>query len=104
VATVAIVTAAVVVLAGGGDAFWLCLPPVLLVSALARTRAKSLISAAAVTAAAALPLTGWLRVGTLPDPALTLLVVAASVTVLVAVRERLERQHAALRSVAEGDR
>jgi hypothetical protein len=92
VATVAIVTAAVVVLAGGGNAFWLCLPPVLLVSGLARTRATSFVSGAVVTAAAALPLTGWLRIGALPDPALALLVVAASVTVLIAVRERADRR------------
>lgn len=103
VATIAILTAAVVVLAGGGEAFWLCLPAVLLVSALARTRTQSFINAAAVTAAAALPLTGWLHVEALRDPALSLLVVAASATVLVAVRERLEREHAALRGVAERD-
>ena len=103
-ATVAILTAAVVVLAGGGNAFWLCLPPVLLVSALARTPATSFVSGAVVTAAAALPLTGWLRVGAVPDPALSLLVVAASVTVVVVARERLEREHAAPRGVAQSDR
>jgi diguanylate cyclase (GGDEF)-like protein len=103
VATTALVTAGIVVLAGGGDAFWLCLPAVLLVSALSRGRAEAFISAAVVTAAAALPLAGWLSVDPLPSPLLTLVVVAASVGVVVAVRERQQREHEALRSVALRD-
>jgi diguanylate cyclase (GGDEF)-like protein len=103
VVTIALLTAGVVVLAGGGDAFWLCLPPVLLVSALSRSRAGALVSAATVTAAAALPLAGWLSVTTLPSPLLTLLVLAASVAVLQAVRERQEREREALRNVALSD-
>jgi diguanylate cyclase (GGDEF)-like protein len=103
VATIALVTAGVVVLAGGGDAFWLCLPAVLLVVALSHGRAEALISAAAVAATAALPLAGWLGVEPLPSPLLTLLVVAASVAVLVAVRERQERERETLRNVALSD-
>lgn len=103
VASIALLTAGVVVLAGGGDAFWLCLPAVLGVSALSRSRAGALISAATVTAAAALPLTGWLNVTRLPSPLLTLLVVAASVAVLQAVRERQQREREALRNVALSD-
>lgn len=102
-ATIALVTAGIVVLAGGGQAFWLCLPAVLLVSALARSRSEALVGAAIVTAASVLPLAGWLNVAKLPSPALSLLVVAASVAVLVAVRERQAREHSALRSVAESD-
>jgi diguanylate cyclase (GGDEF)-like protein len=103
VATIALVTAGVIVLAGGGEAFWLCLPPVLFVSALSPTRVHALISAGVVTAAAVVPLTGWLHVGRLPSPVLSLLVVAASVTVLIAVRERQDREREALRNVALTD-
>jgi diguanylate cyclase (GGDEF)-like protein len=103
VATVALLTAGTVVLAGGGEAFWLSLPAALLVTALARSRVGALVGAAAVTAAAGLPLAGWLRVRALPSPGLALLVVAASVLVLVAARERLERERESLRSVAESD-
>jgi diguanylate cyclase (GGDEF)-like protein len=103
VLTIALLTAGLVVLAGGGDAFWLCLPAVLLVSAMSRSRAGALISAATVTAATALPLAGWLNVASLPSPLLTLLVVAASVAVLQAVRERQEREREALRNVALSD-
>jgi diguanylate cyclase (GGDEF)-like protein len=103
VATIALVTAGVVVLAGGGNAFWLCLPMALLVSAMSRTRLEALVSATVVTAASALPLAGWLHVGRLPSPLLTLLVSAASVLVLLAVRERQEREREALRDVALSD-
>jgi len=103
VATLALLTAGVVVLAGGGEAFWLCLPVVLLASAFSRTRTGALLSAAVVTGASALPLTGWLDVKRLPSPALTLLVLGASVAVLVAVRERQERERARLRNVALSD-
>jgi diguanylate cyclase (GGDEF)-like protein len=100
---ISIITAVVVALAGGGEAFWLSLPAALLAASLARTRGETLLSAAAVVAAAALPLTGWLNVGSVPSPLLTILILAASVAVLVAVRERLEREHDALRNVALSD-
>jgi diguanylate cyclase (GGDEF)-like protein len=103
VATIALLTAGVVVLAGGGNAFWLCLPAVLLVSAISERRLEAFISAAVVAAAAAIPLTGWLGVGALPSPPLTLVVLAASVAVVVAARERRQREHEALRSVAFSD-
>lgn len=90
-------------LGGGGQAFWLCVPVALVVTALSRSRLDALTSAAAVTAAAAVPLTGWLAVKPLPSPLLTLLVVAASVAVLVAVRERQQREREALRTVALSD-
>ena len=103
VVTIALITSGVVVLAGGGNAFWLCLPAVLLVVAMSRSRAEAFISAAVVTAAAAVPLAGWLSVRPLPSPPLTLLVVAASVAVVVALRERQRREHEALRNVALSD-
>jgi diguanylate cyclase (GGDEF)-like protein len=91
------------VLAGGGQAFWLCLPVALVVTALSRSRLEALASAAAVTTAAAVPLTGWLAVKRLPSPLLTLLVLATSVAVLVAVRERQRRERETLRTVALSD-
>jgi diguanylate cyclase (GGDEF)-like protein len=103
VTVISIAMGAVVALAGGGEAFWLSLPAALLASALARTRREALLSAAAVVAAAAVPLTGWLNVQPVPSPLLTMLTIAASVAVLVAVRERLEREHDALRNVALSD-
>lgn len=102
-ATIALLTAGVVVLAGGGNAFWLCLPAVLLVSASSKRRMEAFISAGVVTTAAALPLVGWLSVTPLPSPPLTLLVLAASVAVVVALRERQQREHEALRNVALSD-
>jgi diguanylate cyclase (GGDEF)-like protein len=62
-----------------------------------------LIGSAAVAAASALPLTGWLHVGRLPSPLLTILVVASSIAVLMAMRERQQRERDALRSVALTD-
>lgn len=103
VATLALAAGGVVVLAGGGQAFWLCVPVALLVAALSRSRLEALISAAAVVAASALPLTGWLAVKPLPSPLLSLLVVAASVAVVVAVRERQQRERETLRTVALSD-
>ncbi len=103
VATAALFTAGAVVLAGGGEAFWLSLPAALLVASQGSSRAEALLSAAAVTAAAALPLAGWLRLTALPSPVLSLLVVVACVLVLVAVRERFERERERLRSVALSD-
>lgn len=103
VGTLALATAGVVVLAGGGQAFWLCVPVALLVTAVSRSRSEALMSAAAVTAAAALPLAGWLAVKRLPSPPLSLLVVAASVAVLVAMRERQQRESDTLRNVALSD-
>ena len=49
------VTAAAVALAKGGDAFWLCIPSALLVSAWSRTLKGVAIGSASTIAAAALP-------------------------------------------------
>ena len=100
---IALITAIVVGVAGGGQAFWLCLPAALLASSTARTRTDAILRASAVVVAAGLPLTGWLDTNPVPSPVLTLLVVAASVAVSIAVRERIERERDALRSVALTD-
>jgi diguanylate cyclase (GGDEF)-like protein len=100
---IALTTAVVIAAAGGGQAFWLCLPAALLASSRARTRTDAILSASAVVIAAALPLTGWLHTEPVPSPVLTLLIIAASVAVSVAVRERLERERDALRNVALSD-
>jgi diguanylate cyclase (GGDEF)-like protein len=100
---IAILTAGVVATAGGGEAFWLCLPAALLACSTSRTRTDATVSAAAVVGAAAIPLTGWLHTAPIPSPVLTLLVLAASVAISIAVRERLERERDALRNVALSD-
>jgi diguanylate cyclase (GGDEF)-like protein len=103
VAAIAVASAIAVALAGGGDAFWLCLPAVLLACALTRTRTEAFIAAAIVVGAAAAPLSGWLDAAAVPSPLLTCLVIAASACVLVALRERLENERDALRSAATSD-
>lgn len=103
VVLIALTIAGAVVLAGGGDAFWLCLPAALLVASLSRTRAGAALSTTAVIAAAAVARVVWPHVRPVSSPLLGLLVLSASVTLLVAVRERLERERDALRDVALSD-
>jgi diguanylate cyclase (GGDEF)-like protein len=94
-----VATPGVVILAGGGEAFWLCLPVVLLTAASSRTRfGAALCAAAFVSLTAAAAVVSQVRPPrSLP---LALFIPAASVTVLVAVRERLERERDALRRFA----
>jgi diguanylate cyclase (GGDEF)-like protein len=87
VALIAVATTAVVVLAGGGDAFWLCLPGALLAAAWSRTRAGMVASAATVVACAAVP--AFASAGPHPRVLLAVVVPAACVGVLGVVRERL---------------
>jgi diguanylate cyclase (GGDEF)-like protein len=101
VGVIAVLTAGVVVLAGGGDAFWLCVPAALLASAASATRLGAALSTAVVIAAAATPAEALMR--PLPSAPLALLVPIASVAVLVAIREGFERERAALRDLALGD-
>lgn len=103
VAVIALITAAIVAAAGGGEAFWLCLPAALLACSLATRRAEAVLSAAVVVGLAAVPLAGWLHTSPVPSPALTLLSLGASVAISIAVRERLERERDALRNVALSD-
>jgi diguanylate cyclase (GGDEF)-like protein len=94
---IALITAAAVFLGGGGEAFWLCLPAVLLASARARSRAGAALAAATVLAAALASSLPWLHLHRLPSPLLVLIVPLASAAVIVAVRERLGRERDALR-------
>lgn len=103
VGLLAVLSAIVVGLAGGGEAFWLCLPGALLACSGARTRAGSILSAATVVGVSALPLAGWLPTTPIQSPVVTLLVLAASVAISIAVRERLEGERDALRNVALSD-
>jgi diguanylate cyclase (GGDEF)-like protein len=103
IAAIALVTAFAIAVGDGGDSFWLCLPATLLVGALSPTRTEAIAGATAVVAAGLVPLAGWLNAQPVPSPVLTFLILAASLTVLIAVRERLEREHAALRNVALSD-
>ena len=103
VALIAVATAAIVAGAGGGEAFWLCLPAALLASSLSSRRSEAVLSAAAVVGFAAIPLAGWLHTAAVHSPVLTFLSLAASVAISIAVRERLERERDALRNVALSD-
>jgi diguanylate cyclase (GGDEF)-like protein len=101
VALLAALTAGSVALLGG-QAYWLCVPAALLLSAESRTRAgvaliTVVLVAAGEGAGAASAAHG------LPPLALALLVPAASVAVLLALRERLEAQREALRRSALTD-
>lgn len=95
-------TAAAVALAKGGDAFWICIPSALLVSAWSRTLKGVAIGSAATVAAAALPVIA-LDAAQGPSPALVILIPAASVAILLVVRERVERERNALRQTALTD-
>jgi diguanylate cyclase (GGDEF)-like protein len=97
---VAAVVGGAVLIAGGGNGFWLCLPGVLLVSAWSQSRAVALLSAAVVVAvAAAVAVSSSTR----PSWLLVVLVPAASVAVLLTMRERMERERDALRADALTD-
>jgi diguanylate cyclase (GGDEF)-like protein len=67
------------------------------------TRFGAALGAATVVALAAAPALVWMRLGPLPSLPLALVIPAASVAVLVAVRERLERERDVLRSFALND-
>lgn len=103
VAAIALITAAVVFLAGGGNAFWLCLPAVLIAGASTRSRSGAALSTATVLAAAVVPSVAWMRLHHLPSPLLALLVPFASAAVVVAVREHLGRERDAMRDFALSD-
>jgi diguanylate cyclase (GGDEF)-like protein len=100
---IAAATAAVVALAGGGQAYWAAVPAALLAAGTARGRLSGGLSAVVVGGAAI----GAERAAThgtpAPSIAVLVLVPAASVAVLLAVRERLERERDALRAAALSD-
>ena len=96
------ITAGAVVLAGGGTAFWLCVPAALLAAARSRSRRGAGLATALMVAAAAGP-SLFLHGHPHPPAALALAVPAACVAILVAVRERLERECETLRRSALTD-
>ena len=100
---IALVTAGVVGLAGGGDAFWVCVPGVLMACASSRTRVGAALGTAVVIVSAAAPTVVWTGARPLHSPFLSLLVPAASAVVLTAVRERLLNDREALRDFALSD-
>ena len=99
-------TAGLVALAGGGDAFWAAVPASLLAAGSARGRLVGALSGA-VVAGAAIATEQAARPATpgtsSPSVALLVLVPAASLAILLAVRERLERERDALRASALSD-
>jgi diguanylate cyclase (GGDEF)-like protein len=103
-AAAALATAGVVALAGGGEAFWLCLPVALALSAYADTRRASVLGAAVTVAGGFAPVVASSgRIAAPPSIAVALLVPTASVALLVAVRERLVGERDAFRLSASTD-
>jgi diguanylate cyclase (GGDEF)-like protein len=98
---IAAITAGAVVLAGGGDAFWLCVPAALLAAARSATRATAALSTAGVVGAAAVP--ALIEHRSLPPAALAASIPLLSAAILVGTRERLERERDALRRTALTD-
>lgn len=94
---IALTTAGVVALAGGGDAFWLGVPGALLACMTARTRQTALLGSFLVIACAAAPSLIDTSLSPLPPAWLALLVPAASVAVALTSRARLERERDILR-------
>jgi diguanylate cyclase (GGDEF)-like protein len=103
VAAIAALTGVAVFIGGGGSAFWLCIPAVLLACAATRTRLGAALAAAVVLGAAVLPSVAWMRLHPLSSPVLVLLVPSASAAILVALRERLGRERDAMRDFALSD-
>jgi diguanylate cyclase (GGDEF)-like protein len=102
-AMIAAVAAVTVAVAGGGEAFWLCLPAVVLSVAAAPTRLGAAVGTAAVVVASGIPAAVWDPAPPLPSPLLAVIVPAASAIALIAWRERLERERDTLRDFALSD-
>ncbi|MBV8219310.1 MAG: GGDEF domain-containing protein [Solirubrobacterales bacterium] len=101
VLAIAIAAAATTALAGGGDAFWVCVPAALMAAATSRGRRGGAIGAGVVVATTA----GAALVGPrpLPSPALIVVIPAASVAIALNIRMRLEHERDALRASAFSD-
>jgi diguanylate cyclase (GGDEF)-like protein len=97
------VTAAAVAIAGGGDAFWACVPAALLAAGGTRGRVAGAVVASLVVAAAIAAELAASPDANQPPTGLLVLVPAASVVILLAVRERLERERDGLRASALSD-
>jgi diguanylate cyclase (GGDEF)-like protein len=96
-------TGATVAIAGGGDAFWACVPAALLAAGGARGRVASAICASLVAGAALAAELITTPARGQPSTVLLVLVPAASVAILLAVRDRLERERDTLRASALTD-
>ena len=103
VVAIALITVAAVFVGGGGNAFWVCLPAVLLACAATRTRTGGALATVTVLVAAVTPSVAWMRLHALPSPVLALLVPLSSAAILMAVRERLGRERDAMRDFALSD-
>ena len=103
VLAIAVATAALVAIFGGGQAVWLCVPGALLAGATCRSIRGGSIGAGLVVAAAAGAALARAGLHPLPSTALIVLVPAASVAVLLSVRNRLEEERDALRASALSD-
>jgi diguanylate cyclase (GGDEF)-like protein len=100
---VCLIAALAVAAAGGGDAFWLCVPLALLVSGPAADWREGGLGAALVTLAATLPALASPGFGPQPSPLLIFAVIGGSVAVQAAMRRRLEGERAAMRRWALTD-
>jgi diguanylate cyclase (GGDEF)-like protein len=98
-----LVGASAVAAAGGGDAFWLCVPLALLVAGVARTARAGAAGSALVVLAACVPALASKGLGPLPSPLLVAAVLGGSVAVMAAVRRRLEGERSAMRRWALTD-
>jgi len=105
VGTVAIAgaTAALVAIARGGQAAWLCVPAALLAAGATRTRLTGVTAACTVIAGALAALLAGASTHGRPSTVLLVVVTALSVAVLLAMRERLERERDVLRASALTD-
>ena len=103
VVAIAAVCFAVVGAAGGGGAYFLCVPAALVAIARCRTRAGGLISTALMMAGAGAGTVEWTADGQGPAVWAALLVPLASAAVFALTLDRARREQAALRDVALTD-
>ena len=96
-------TALLVTAAGGGQAFWLCVPAALLLGASARRGRGAAAGAALAFAAGAAPELASRSLGPLPSPVLAVVVLGSSVAIQHAVQSRLHAERRALRTAALTD-
>src|SRR5207248_5163761 len=97
IAVVCLGTAGLVVLLGGGDAFWLCLPTALLLAAPARRPREAVAGPAFAVAAAAAPSLASASLGPRPPLLMALVATGSSVAILEAVVRRLEGERESFR-------
>jgi diguanylate cyclase (GGDEF)-like protein len=103
VLAIAGVTAGAVAIAGGGDAFWACVPAALLAAAGNPGRVAGAMGAILVAGAALAAELAATQGAARPPAGLLVLVPAASVAILLAVRDRIERERDTLRTSALSD-